>query len=88
VGRKPASPFGLFDMHGNVWEWCQDEWHDNYKGAPKDGSAWEGGGSGYRVGRGGSFSPPARFARSAYRNGWLPEDRDGALGFRPAASHP
>ncbi len=53
---KGANAFGLVDMHGNVWEWCQDHWHGNYQDAPTDGSAWiEGGNSEYRVVRGGSW---------------------------------
>jgi len=56
VGSFPPNAFGLYDMHGNVWEWCQDVWHGNYNGAPTDGSAWESGGdSAFRVLRGGSW---------------------------------
>ena len=56
VGQFPPNAFGLYDMHGNVWEFCQDVWHSDYDGAPVDGSAWvNGGNSSYRVLRGGSW---------------------------------
>jgi len=56
VGQKGDNELGLYDMSGNVWEWCQDIWHKNYKGAPEHGIAWEDGGdSSYRVLRGGSW---------------------------------
>lgn len=56
VGSFPPNSFGLYDMHGNVWEWCQDVWHGNYNGAPTDGSAWESGGNSQsRLLRGGSW---------------------------------
>jgi formylglycine-generating enzyme required for sulfatase activity len=68
VGTYPANRWGLFDMHGNVWEWCQDHWHDNYEGAPSDGSAFvEGGDSKYRVHRGGSWYFNPRSSSSTYR---------------------
>ena len=63
-----ANAFGLCDMHGNVWEWCQDHWHSSYKGAPTDGSAWiEGGSSERRILRGGSWDFNPWDCRSAYR---------------------
>jgi len=66
VGKYPANAFGLYDMHGNVWEWCEDSWHENYVGAPTDGSARVSGSSGLRVLRGGSWFNPSG-VRSAYR---------------------
>ena len=68
VGRKHPNAFRLYDMHGNVWEWCEDDWHDNYKGAPTDGSAWlSGEHSGFRVVRGGSWNSSKNACRAAFR---------------------
>jgi formylglycine-generating enzyme required for sulfatase activity len=65
-----ANNFGLYDMHGNVWEWCQDNWHSNYEGAPIDGSAWLGieKNTNTRLLRGGSWSFNPANCRSASRN--------------------
>jgi formylglycine-generating enzyme required for sulfatase activity len=84
VGSYPANAFGLFDMHGNVWELCEDDWHDSYTGAPADGSAWvdlPSRGS-YRVYRGGSWSTNALLCRSAYRSIVRPGSHGGLHGFR------
>ncbi len=83
VGQKKPNPFGLYDMHGNVWEWCEDVWHSNYEGAPGDGSAWlSGGDSRYRVLRGGSWLNYGDFCRSADRSINGPGLRDYNIGFR------
>jgi formylglycine-generating enzyme required for sulfatase activity len=82
---KP-NPFGLYHTAGNVWEWVQDCWHNNYKGAPKDGSAWleqDGGNCSRRVVRGGSWSYRPRFVRSAARC-WNEPGYRLAIGFRLA----
>ena len=86
VGSKLPNAFGLFDMHGNVWEWVQDWYHDSYEGAPTDGSAWlSGGEQKYRVLRGGSWFFNADFLRSAYRDRFAPDFRSNGFGFRVVA---
>ncbi|MCU0569009.1 MAG: SUMF1/EgtB/PvdO family nonheme iron enzyme [Oculatellaceae cyanobacterium Prado106] len=83
VGQFPPNTFGLFDMHGNVWEWCVDYWHPNYQGAPTDGRAWiTGGDSGSRLLRGGSWCSNPLSCRSANRGRNTPDDRDRNFGFR------
>jgi formylglycine-generating enzyme required for sulfatase activity len=83
VGSYPSNAFGLSDMHGNVWEWCQDRYHDNYEGAPTDGSAWEtGGNQTRRVLRGGSWYLNPRYARCANRLRNSPDVRHLLMGFR------
>jgi formylglycine-generating enzyme required for sulfatase activity len=78
-----ANAFGLFDMHGNVDELCQDVWHDNYHGAPTNGSAWlSDGDSTLRVRRGGSFYQKGNSCRSARRFWISPGERSRDIGFR------
>ncbi|MBD6620105.1 SUMF1/EgtB/PvdOfamily nonheme iron enzyme [Komarekiella sp. 'clone 1'] len=85
VGNFPPNSFGLFDMHGNTSEWCQDSWHKNYEGAPADGGAWINGND-QRLLRGGSwYNGPGR-CRSAYRVRLTPGGRNAYFGFRVVCS--
>jgi formylglycine-generating enzyme required for sulfatase activity len=83
VGSFAANAWGLQDMHGNVWEWCLDHWHEDYRGAPSDGSAWVSGGEPEkRLLRGGSWDFSPRGCRSAVRDGRPQGSRNLSVGFR------
>lgn len=83
VGQKEANRFGLYDMHGNVLEWVEDDWHEDYNGAPLDGSARIDKPRGSRrVIRSGSWLDYARICRSACRFGVAPGARSASLGLR------
>jgi formylglycine-generating enzyme required for sulfatase activity len=84
VGSFPSNNFGLCDMHGNVWEWCEDDWHNSYEGAPTDGSAWleENRTETKRLLRGGFWNDFPRYCRSAYRSYDSRDLRNFNLGFR------
>ncbi|WP_426113644.1 SUMF1/EgtB/PvdO family nonheme iron enzyme [Massilia sp. PWRC2] len=85
VTQFPPNQWGLYDMHGNVWEWVQDVVHDNYQGAPNTGRAWEDGGDpGRRILRGGSWLYNPRYLRSSLRNGFSATRSNGIIGFRLA----
>lgn len=82
VGSFQPNNFGLYDMHGNVWEWTQDCWNDSYSGAPSNGAAWESGNCDIRVLRGGSWSYKPSWLRSANRHGNEATYRNDVYGFR------
>ncbi|MDE5120166.1 MAG: formylglycine-generating enzyme family protein, partial [Trichodesmium sp. St19_bin1] len=79
VGEFPPNAFGLYDMHGNLWEWCADDNHNDYVGAPTDGSAWvdsrtENFTESYTSLRGGSWALNPNYCRSAFRNNYFRRD--------------
>ena len=84
VSQFESNPFGLHETLGNVWEWVEDSWHENYKSAPTDGSAWVDDGSRLRVLRGGSWYNEPNFARSANRYRYFPASSNDNVGFRLA----
>jgi formylglycine-generating enzyme required for sulfatase activity len=85
--RLSGKPLGLHNMHGNVWEWIEDDWHENYQGAPIDESAWKDAGAGRKprlcVLRGGSWLNPG-LCRSAHRGRGAADVRDVDIGVRVA----
>ena len=83
VGQFTPNAFSLYDIHGNVWEWCQDTWHKNYEGAPRDGNAWEKSGDNNRMMRGGSWDNSIpEDCRSAFRHYGKPDDSRYNIGLR------
>ncbi|MGF1480619.1 MAG: formylglycine-generating enzyme family protein [Cyanophyceae cyanobacterium] len=90
VGSFPANRWGLHDMHGNLWEWCEDDWHDSYEGAPVDGRAWLGAGGTQtnKLLRGGAWNSAPWYCRSAYRRSDPRYYRYGNIGFRVCCEVP
>ena len=82
VGKKKPNGWGLYDMHGYVWEWTLDAWHPSYEGAPADGSARDAKDAKERVARGGAWTEKAEECRSATRGRFPVETRTPAIGFR------
>ena len=82
VGAYAANPFSLYDILGNVWEWSEDCWNENYEGAPADGTAWTSGDCGLRIIRGASWKSHRGMLRPAYRNRHKSSDSENNIGLR------
>jgi formylglycine-generating enzyme required for sulfatase activity len=88
VGSFPANNYGLYDMHGNIMEWCADKYHDSYLGAPTDGSAWSNDRKPAYVLRGGCWYSKSSYCRSAARSNYTPDHRSPYFGFRVVCTLP
>jgi len=88
VGNFCPNSFGLYDMHGNIWEWCQDDWHGSYMGAPTNGDVWESLEKSNKVLRGGSWDNDPWACRSAFRFDHTPGFRVSSFGFRVSCVAP
>jgi formylglycine-generating enzyme required for sulfatase activity len=86
VNLYQPNPWGLYQVHGNVWEWTEDCWNEDYRGAPSDGSAWTSGDCTRHTIRGGSWIDDVDILRATYRNWSHTNDRDDDVGFRVARS--
>ena len=80
------NPWGLYQVHGNVWEWTEDCWHPNYTGAPPDGTAWTTGDCRRRISRGGHWGGPPRYLRATLRGSGTSDERVNVYGFRVAST--